>query len=1106
MVGLTFADRELLLQTLDDLRIDWLGSDRQLLADVCKWAQALKPEFGFEQALTRDVAVLSRYLIDHSSEQDVAAISRGALLYLLFAPEHGPSRLQEFGLLDEAFIASYAVHEIRHRLGEPSRYTPPSLSTDEQDRAERMFLDFVDRPFLSDEELVSTARRTGEGLAGLAACGLFRRLRNNVEFLIRVLQDSGRSVEQQMYARAALSYFVCDEDAIDDRLGIVGYLDDNFIAQMAVDFIEPAREPWLALLDATLGAWPFLNGILIDDGRGRRPVSEYMIINSALACPLLRGGDQGSTALIMPVSGPVPFLLGFVATLGLVQDSGQREVTEDSFRVGQKVLVDNYAVAEFAGCDTCNGRRMFKLRQYYTDRGQRLKRDRYWPISDIRRLLPVDPDRIPRGQLMYDLAHSDVLLPALEYLFNSSNSVHLASVRRRTLVVMPVASSHELANTLNIHGQPLKDVIPVGHLVENGVASWSTRFGEQEPLLIIASDLDAACRFAEEREDQVHLAIVDVQGRNANKAASLRRLQHLGIPTMAVSAERAAGDLPMDREKTAIWEWSNDDLESLLWPTEINGSDDAPGQIASYEKRLQRKSRSEINVHELKNEQTDEAFGAVKSLRTLARDRGEEQLVEMDEIVSLSFGVASCLIRCATPLEPATSAFQTVEDGLRQIAEIRSTCNYLTGPEQEASLEAERLLRELFDTLQRDNPKANTVGALVAEGGDPLLICPDRRLIPDLESVHGAPVARTLTGDVEHTRTKGGVIIPGWFGKDRMALLLMPPVASPLHLTLYDIEQRWFASFRRERQRDRGARSAASNRQRMFPRVPGWRSPNKELPPSIEAAHDSGLQELEAIQEYLRKGYRQRVCSSVRSDGTEVEQPARLVVFEGGACTFFTESREANVVTDLLENAVDDVGVKADVKRKRVSQLKVGDALLFNRGSDRDVIRTAADQILEHGLRETASLWRQALLDYSSRESLSSEKLHAQLREGGCRLKLHTIRRWLDDDQIIAPQAYRRDVEVIAGVTRDERLVSELDRVLSAIREVRSAHLRASHLLAKRVLARAVNILKAEEHTASFIEVEENVVVARVAEIDDEPVLVRASSCNCLLEGEAWHE
>jgi len=276
MKQLTYADRELLLQTFDSLKDQWDGSDDELLMRACQWGKSIAPTFGFEHALTRDVAVLSRYLVDRQDDQDIADIACGGLLYVLNAAEHGPSELRDFGLLDDAFVTSYAVHEIRTRLGDPATYNPPRLTPAEQQRAENLFLELVDKPVLEDSQLISEARRVGESLTNLAASGLFRRLRMNIDYLAAVLVDADRTAEQRSYARAALAYVVQEQDAIDDRLGIVGYLDDNFIAQLAVDLIEPNREPWLELLDATVGVWPFLNNLHLDDGSCVRSLSEYM--------------------------------------------------------------------------------------------------------------------------------------------------------------------------------------------------------------------------------------------------------------------------------------------------------------------------------------------------------------------------------------------------------------------------------------------------------------------------------------------------------------------------------------------------------------------------------------------------------------------------------------------------------------------------------------------------------------------------------------------------------------------------------------------------------------------------------------------------------------
>jgi uncharacterized membrane protein YkvA (DUF1232 family) len=299
---LTYADRELLLDTFDSLKEHCDGSDHQLLTDACAWAKGLEPRFGFEHELTRSVAVLSRYLVQQRDRADIAEIARGGLRYVLLGVDRQPSALARFDLLDDAFIAGYAVQEIRGRLGEAAAYNAPRLSKEEQARAESLFLEFAASPIMADETLVAHAANVAANLGNLASCGLFRRLQKNIAFLTAALADSHRNTEQQAYARAALAYLACEEDAIDDRLGIVGFLDDNFVVQMAVKLIEPEREPWLDLLDATVAALPFLNALVIDDGGGGRPFSEYMIVNTALSSRILRAESSGaSTVVVVPL-------------------------------------------------------------------------------------------------------------------------------------------------------------------------------------------------------------------------------------------------------------------------------------------------------------------------------------------------------------------------------------------------------------------------------------------------------------------------------------------------------------------------------------------------------------------------------------------------------------------------------------------------------------------------------------------------------------------------------------------------------------------------------------------------------------------------------------
>ena len=82
MAQLTYADREMLLQTFDALKDEWSRTDEQLRLDVSDWAKRLVPNFGFEQALLRNLVQLSNYLRLHRGAEDIASIARGANRHL----------------------------------------------------------------------------------------------------------------------------------------------------------------------------------------------------------------------------------------------------------------------------------------------------------------------------------------------------------------------------------------------------------------------------------------------------------------------------------------------------------------------------------------------------------------------------------------------------------------------------------------------------------------------------------------------------------------------------------------------------------------------------------------------------------------------------------------------------------------------------------------------------------------------------------------------------------------------------------------------------------------------------------------------------------------
>lgn len=1102
MGQLSYSDRAKLIDSLASLNKSWFDTDEQLISQVSEWVKKLVPKLGFEQAIVRDIATLSLFLHDKKIPPTLAIIAKGALIYTLKSETDSKLKLKEFWLIDVAFISSYAVNEIYTRMGVKATYSLPKLDSSEQQNAENLFLDFVDEPILDDNSLIHQSRELSNEINNLARCGLFWRMQKNIDFLISVLESSTYENDKKIYARAALSYLVCEDDAIDDRLGIIGYIDDNFILEIAVDLIDPTREPWLDLLDTTINSWPFLNQLVLDDGSGGRPISEYMLINSALSCKEIRDSkDIDSIILITPSIGPIPFLLGFISTLGLIHESGKQDIFEDSFYVGQKVIVDYDAVAEFAGFQIMNGQKWFKLKQYRTEKGMSLHSCEYWPISDLSRLAPIDSSRVTRGSLSKDLKYSNKPLPGLDYLFKTGIMSRIINTKKQILVVTTIHSAQKLASQLKLYGHYLQDVIPIGHItLSETPKSWSTNFGQQEPLLVFVSDLDFACALVEKNIDKFKTVIIDFSARNVNKTASLQRFRHLGIATIVLVNEQDINKINIE-DYTSVWQWNEDDFLSLLWLE--NFSKNNTGPISRYEDRLQIHSSS-IEVKCITFPLIDEVVESIWQLKSIIKERKEENLIELDTIHQLVEYIFKRMQRLAIELDENTQFTKSIEITLNKIKEIRENSVFLSEIEISSCKHVETLLGQLFRELKKHNPKATMIKNIVSSYPTICLICPDKILQDDLSKhyVNKASVDLEDEGDL----LLNGAIIPGWFGKRQMAKILVPPITKPLFLVLYNFEYQWYRYFERERKKSYYKNLAKTARRKLFPSVQNWKKTNFTINEVQGIQQDKIFKERENIEYQIQDFYKQKIYKEAKANKQEEGTLAYLVNFENGIYAFLTDSYKATVVTHLLDNFYEQEKdtEKAEAKQVSVKDLKLGDALLFHLGSPKDAIISIADQLLPKGTRDKSSLWRKALRKFMQKEKITSKEIWELLKKEGCSLAFLTLKSWLENDSLIAPQK-EEHINIIAKVVNDEELLSNLSEVILSVHIVRSTHLKAAHQLASKVLDNATVILKRESTDSKLIEIEKDLVIVRVSEIGEELISVKTSLVNRIQEFKLWH-
>lgn len=1120
MEQLSYADRAAILEIVDRFKGIELCADDVLLREVSNFLLSHYSRAGFEHALSRDAVALCNHLRT-SSDPVVTQTARCALHYLLeaddFIADHEPVR----GFMDDAYVLNLALHEISALTATPILYGAPEISEDERRECESQLEHFVEKPFCSDEELVERARDFCRRLRTLADSGYLGRMCQNVEWMAGCL-ESQNDTESLPWVRGALSYLACPADVIPDDLGIVGYLDDRYVIETAMAMIRPQPDPWLASLNEAVGNWPFLNGLILSENGSRCTLSEFILANAAIGLrQLCDAGDHLQAGLVLPVEGPMPVLLSFITGLGMIHGKHREADPTLNFETGQKVLVDGSAVWKFGGFGEINGRPMFNLAKPARHRGRDTETSRWWPVKDLCRIRPADESRTFRGRIFHDLSQSSASIGAIDRLLHTRRPIQFVRSDQRVLCVSPVTKARGWLTRLRLYGERLVDVFPIGGVsVDGEIGMWSDRWKGVEPLLLFASNLDVASEVIDEdNAQQTAMVTVDGHGSIAQQGASLRRICRKNVPMLAVARERDHSDLQLlSEEAFRLFEWEPRDVSELLWS--LPESDSKEHAFRKYERRIIDYGDAIVEVRCVECSETKAAHDALILLRRIQSERDNE----IDELRLFAAQTGRTLYRMSQ------AAVSEVADGLlwaridREIAEaarLISGCIYVSEQERAASHGVIQALKQLRRRLADGNPKTELVSQLLHENAEITLVCRDTAVAESMDKYWGACASSArahdnsqsvevlvcpIVGEVDRERV---TVICGWFGKKRMPELLHPPVSRRVILLLYDQEKVWYDAYQRSCDSAKRCRSTASERHIFLGTASAWRNRDCGMVSSRPAEDPLPQETADDHLDDLWLAQRRTIAiqRAVAGAENEPEVETRILWLPEGAHAFLTMAYKAMVVTHLLESTLPAGRIeKADVKTVHTSELRVGDYLLFHRGSGADAIRAVADQI--PGVpeqRRLAKAWQRALRRFRDRDGLDTREVWKRLRDGGCEHQLLTIRNWLEDDDMIAPRdAHDHELRIIAAVTRDAELQGHMRECDEAIHTVWGAHLTASHHLAKRVIERSARALAAGDNElhSGLVEIEPSVLIAKVVEIDTDTVHVKRSMSNRLLEGD----
>lgn len=333
MTRLDLHAQVLLIDEFVERFVDVSDADETLIAVGEAWASALDPSLSTTaRRLVRDLVSM----MVHDGPPEARRTARAGLAWLAHATlDPG----QKAASQAQTYVLSLLAHRARLAAGAVGPLVAPPVEPTVLAEATRTWEAFKVEPLAPDAELVQRFREWAAGPLVAPEALAMRRLVRSATFLCDVLEHpQGWSDDNLASARAGLSYLLLSSDAVDDKLGLAGYLDDAHVLDLAVRSVEPSREVWLRLVETAGLADQTLAGLAVDVGAvgvggvdvGAAvpvPIGADVLVSAALLCePYIEAPDPFESVLFLPTTGAVAVALALVAVVDLLAsvEAGER--------------------------------------------------------------------------------------------------------------------------------------------------------------------------------------------------------------------------------------------------------------------------------------------------------------------------------------------------------------------------------------------------------------------------------------------------------------------------------------------------------------------------------------------------------------------------------------------------------------------------------------------------------------------------------------------------------------------------------------------------------------------------------------------------------------
>ncbi len=840
----------------------------------------------------------------------------------------------------------------------------------------------------------------------------------------------------------------------------------------------------------------------------------------------LRCGDPDykRLAMIFPLLLDCPEWIAVGCSLAAIkQDFLPTIESLEPFSSGQKLLLDGKYIVEYVRQEHKYGDPFFVVRMSSKGKaGQKpTNTEKWFRINEILRFQPTETKR-PLTPIENTVSQSDHPLDRLLGISSFGNrsifTNEVVLVSRLTKMRQFVEKTHIVNPVSPEQSVSLRDLFQWGGItVEGELEQWGHQQIDAKPVIGVAPDLITLREYLFNRQSSDVLIILDSRLPFANDLQALDEILDEGYAVLALMENRHLDDLNhLEDRGFKTWVWSEHDLQQF----ELAESIDVSNQETPF--RYFHRTVENYNVRQIEETICDRSGldSAAEKLQTFSKQCHSDNL----EHRSLERKFYYCLLNLSRLLRPFGIKDDVSRDKiLKDIEQIQSDVkNKARWLEKDAVDTAHEFVDKIKIFIENPNSISGKIIELEkvlqnkTRKNQSAIILADASEMPITESYWQGTVSRNkLKGisfvtpsKLEFEQDYDHLIVCGWLGAERMQKLFDSCIAPSITVLMYPFEQEWFRSavsrWRRQKERQKREELTARQKAEILQTQPENLSvsqkPKEGGTPVASLETDFDIADFELRLHTYRRALYARPASP-----EETTAEARFVDFSHDMYAYLRPNHKVPVVTDFVDGHADE---SAGVPFADVSQLKVGDYVIFREGSDSDLLRVIADIGLARAgkseYRKIASLWKRALRRFVFNHSDGFEGALIELWDEGLKPTEITIRGWLNDEHRIGPRS-EQDIEIIARVSGNQELQEQLDYVRRAIKEVRGAHLQAARSLAQKLIAQLPVLLQQrfdESYTIEIEEIGQAAFVVRVEYIDDEEIEVPLTEVNRLFRDE----